>query len=74
MREPADGAVRSFNVLQAECPSANRRRGPGLSILITSYCAINSRSELLQLARRMAQRPPFGTLSLVAVDPDFDHG
>jgi hypothetical protein len=62
-RTPGDGLVDSFNVLQTECPRGNVRDAGSLDILLTRYCAINSRSELVRLARRMAQRPPLGTLT-----------
>ncbi len=65
-RGPDDGLVDRFNVLQTQCPRANVRDVGSLDILLTRYCAINSRAELIRLARRMAQRPPLGTLARVA--------
>jgi hypothetical protein len=64
-REPADGSVVAFNVLQTQCPARDVRDAGPLDILHTSYCAINSQSELVNLAREMARRPPLGTLALV---------
>lgn len=62
-RDPAEGLIEKFNVLQTACPRANVRDVGSLDILLTRYCAINSRSELLRLARRMAQHPPRGSLT-----------
>ena len=67
-RDPEDGPIKKFNVLQTECPRENVRDAGALDILLTRYCAVNSRGELMRLARRMAQRPPLGTLSLVPID------
>ena len=67
LSRPADGgAITAFDVLQRQCPRNRVRDGPPLSILITRYCAINSRQELTALARRMARRPPLGRLTFVA--------
>lgn len=64
-RAPAEGLVISFSVLQTECPSAHRRDAGPIDILRTDYCGIDSRKELIRLARRMAARTPLGTLSVV---------
>ncbi|HEY7640438.1 MAG TPA: hypothetical protein VH814_11985 [Steroidobacteraceae bacterium] len=69
-RDPAEGLIEKFNVLQTACPRANVRDAGSLDILLTRYCAVNSRSELIRLARRMAQRPPLGSLSRVPVDDE----
>lgn len=63
-----DEAIAAFDVLQTECPRANVRDGGSIEILIVKYCAINSRSELIHLAKRMAQRPRLGTLTYVGAD------
>jgi len=63
-RVPAPGAITSFDVLQRACPAGRRRGGVPLSILLTAYCAINSRQDLIQLARRMARLPPLGRIAL----------
>ena len=68
-RVPADGMIEKFDVLQTACPLANVRDAGSLDILRTRYCAVNSRSDLIRLARTMAMRPPIGTLSHV---PDDD--
>lgn len=68
-RRPAVGRVEAFDVLERECPQDRSREGPDLSILITRYCAINSKEELIELARQMASRPPLGRLTFVALVP-----
>lgn len=69
-RIPAEGLVESFTVLQTACPRGNVRDAGSLDILLTRYCAINSKAELIRLARRMTQRPPRGTLTRLAGDQD----
>ena len=64
-RAPADGVIEEFTVLQTACPHANVRDAGSLDILVTRYCAVNSRTELIRLARNMAKRPPLGTLARV---------
>jgi hypothetical protein len=64
-RAPAEGMIEKFTVLQTACPRENVRDAGSLDILLTRYCAVNSRSELIRLARSMAKRPPLGTLSRV---------
>lgn len=71
-RSPAEGLIEKFDVLQTACPRANVRDAGSLDVLLTRYCAINSRSELIRLARRMAQRPPLGTLIRVPVDDETE--
>mgnify|MGYP001212044267 FL=1 len=70
-RDPAEGLIEKFNVLQTACPRANVRDAGSLDILVTRYCAVNSRGELIRLARRMVQRPPLGTLTRVPVDDEI---
>lgn len=72
-RAPADGLIEQFSVLQTACPRANVRDGGSLDILLTWYCAVNSRTELVRLARRMAQRPALGTLTRVPADDEDAH-
>ena len=69
-RAPADGVIEKFTVLQTACPRANVRDAGSLDILLTRYCAINSRTELIRLARNMAKRPPLGTLTRVPTDDE----
>lgn len=71
-RGPAEGLIEKFNVLQAACPRSNVRDAGSLEILLTRYCVVNSRNELIRLARRMAQRPPLGTLTRVPVDDEIE--
>lgn len=70
-RASADGLIENFNVLQTACPRANVRDAGTLDILLTRYCTIGSRGELIRLARRMAQRPPLGTLTHVPSDDEM---
>lgn len=70
-RVSADGLIKSFNVLQTACPRSNVRDAGSLDILLTRYCAINSRGELIRLAHRMVQRPPLGTLTHVPADDEM---
>lgn len=69
-RAPADGVIEKFTVLQTACPRANVRDAGSLDILLTRYCAVNSRTELIRLARNMAKRPPLGTLTRVPADDE----
>jgi len=73
-RSPAEGMIEKFSVLQTACPRVNVRDAGSLDSLLTRYCAINSRNELIRLARRMAQRPPLGTLTLVPDDDETKEG
>lgn len=69
-RAPADGVIEEFTVLRSVCPRANIRDAGSLDILLTRYCAVNSRAELIRLARNMAKRPPLGTLTRVPADDE----
>ena len=69
-RAPTDGLIEKFTVLQTACPRANVRDAGALDILLTRYCAVNSRTELIRLARSMAKRPPLGTLTRVPADDE----
>jgi hypothetical protein len=71
-RAPAEGLIKNFTVLQTACPRADVRDAGSLDILLTRYCAVNSRTELIGLARRMAQRPPLGTLTRVPADDEIE--
>lgn len=71
-RDPAEGLIEKFNVLQTACPRANVRDGGSLDILLTRYCTIKSRTELIRLARRMAQHPPRGSLTRVSADDKLE--
>jgi hypothetical protein len=71
-RPTGDGDIGTFNVLQTQCPRANVRDAGSISIILTRYCAINTRTDLVRLARRMAQRAPVGALTLVETNADDD--
>ncbi|MGC1270343.1 MAG: hypothetical protein WA842_07090 [Croceibacterium sp.] len=60
------GPIGRFDVLQQECRAAAMRRAAHLDIYSGAYCAINSRVDLLSLAKRMAKRAPIGTLERIA--------
>jgi hypothetical protein len=64
------GAIKTFTVLQHRCPAASIRKGPSLDIWKTQYCSINSQSELIALARRMARLPPIGAVQFVEASPE----
>ncbi len=59
-----DDLITRFEVLQRRCPRSRMREVDGLDIWTTSYCSINTRGELLRLAKRMLREPALGTLSL----------
>lgn len=69
-RRPGNVIIKSFEVLQSACPRSNVRDAGGIDTLITRYCAINTRRELLALARRMARLRPLGTLTYVGEPED----
>ena len=69
-REPTEGTIRSFSVLQRKCPAAQFRTSGPLGILRTDYCSINSREDLRRLARRMLDLAPLGTMSVVPPQPE----
>ena len=56
--------IKKFRVLQRRCPSG-RLRSTQLGIWNTRYCPVNSRQELLALARNMMRLPPLGTIEYV---------
>lgn len=60
------GLIGKFDVLQQDCRRAAMRKTAHLDIFSTEYCAINSRVDLLSLAKRMAKRPPIGALERIA--------
>jgi hypothetical protein len=60
--------VDEFQVLQQHCPRGMLMEAKGFDVWITRYCAIDSRAELLSLARRMLRLPPRGTIQRVAKD------
>lgn len=64
-RTPGDDLIESFDVLQRRCPAANRREGPLMDVWSTRYCIINSRRELIALAKAMAKKPALAKLTFV---------
>lgn len=69
-RNRETGAIKSFEVLQRDCPAGYARGGASLDILITRYCSLSSRGDLIALAKRMAKRPALGTMTFVEPEPD----
>ena len=66
LARPVDPArITSFVVLQRACPKSHWRVGPAMDTWQTSYCAINTKADLLSLAKKMAALPPLGTLTLI---------
>jgi hypothetical protein len=63
------GLVTEFRVLQQRCPRGRLLEVEGLDVWSTRYCAINSRRELLALARQMMRLPPLGIIERVAEPP-----
>ncbi|WP_337828205.1 hypothetical protein [Pseudonocardia sp. TMWB2A] len=61
-RPVGESLITSFSLLQTKCPPANVREGPGMDIVGTRYCAINSQAEMRAFARRMAQLNPLAKL------------
>jgi hypothetical protein len=59
------GLIVKFRVLQQRCPSDMIRESRGLDVWSTRYCAIDSRAELLSLARRMLDLPGAGEIARV---------
>lgn len=66
---PGKGSITRFEVLQRLCPKASVRGGPPLDILQTRYCSINTKSEMLALARRMAKLPALGVMAFEGEPP-----
>lgn len=73
-RSPAEGPIDHFDVLQRNCARRQLRRGEPLDILITRYCNITTKAELVAIARRMTALPPLGRMRLHAVPPASDDG
>lgn len=69
-RDPSEeGIIRRFVVLERVCPKAVMRSGGSFDSFVTSYCAINTREDLIALARSMAKREPLGELKWAAEEP-----
>jgi hypothetical protein len=65
-RNPELERIETFQVLQRKCPRGKIRDSGNLSIILTRYCAINTRTEFLRFARNMMDLDTVGTLSLVS--------
>ncbi|MBO6506515.1 MAG: hypothetical protein JJ850_00365 [Kordiimonadaceae bacterium] len=63
--EGAEKPITAFEFLPIECPNGHLREGPSLDILPTRYCAINSKQDLVSLAKKMAILKPAGELKFV---------
>ena len=64
-RVPDDEIITAFDVLQQRCPTKYWRELTGpFDIFRTGYCAINSRADLLAMAKSMLALPKMGTLEL----------
>lgn len=75
-RQPDEpGIIDNFRILQRHCPEGHVRKvdGVGLDVWSSRYCAINSHSELLELASRMLRLPPLGVLERIG-DPPGENG
>jgi hypothetical protein len=66
-----DGLIERFRVLQQRCPRDRLLETDGFDVWRTRYCSINSRAELLALARRMLRLPPMGIIERV---PEISEG
>lgn len=62
--------VERFEVLQRSCKNSQARGGASLDILLTRYCSINSKGEMLALAQRMSKLPPLGVITFEANLPE----
>lgn len=67
-REPGGTTIKQFTMLQQRCPSGTQIEAKGLDIFVTRYCEIDSRAELLLLARKMLALPALGVIERVAKD------
>ena len=69
-RQPSEGLIKSFTVLQRDCPKSKVRTGPSMDTFRMDYCSINTPAELLELAKSMLMRPPLGTFEWVSKAPE----
>lgn len=58
--EQLETTIQRFEVLQRKCPRGRLRKAEGMDVWSTRYCAIESRAELLALARKMLREPFLG--------------
>lgn len=63
-RDKAEGGdlVERFDMLQRRCPPGKQREAEDMDVWLTRYCAIESRDDLLALARKMLREPFLGEL------------
>ncbi len=57
-------------VLQRECSKKKLRKGPEMDVWSTTYCAVNTKKDLINIARKMIKRPPLGKLEYMSSDYD----
>lgn len=57
--------IERFTLLQRRCPRKKVREADDVDSWLTRYCAINTRGELLALAKRMLREPAVGELKYV---------
>jgi len=62
-----DELIKRFTLLQRRCPHRNVREASDMDSWRTRYCAINTRGELLALAKRMLREPSLGELEYVGL-------
>jgi hypothetical protein len=67
-REPKDGLIESFDVLQTACPEGHLREVE-IDSFLTGYCSINTRSAFVNFARSMLALPARGVLTYVGESP-----
>jgi hypothetical protein len=67
---PVKGTIKAAEELQSQCPAGNNRGGDRIDIWNTRYCAINSRSKLIALAKKMAKIPPLATMRYVGPEAE----
>lgn len=58
--ERQEGSIARFDVLQRECPRGRLRAADNMDVWSTRHCSIESRDELLALARKMLRKPFLG--------------
>jgi len=61
-RLPSSKPDDPYEVLDVQCPKKHIRTAGSIDIFGTKYCAINNKSSMRRLAKRMAKRSPIGKL------------
>ena len=72
--ERSKGIIKAAEELQRKCPAGHMRGGATIDVWGTQYCAVNSRAELVSLARRMAKLKPLFILEFVGEVPQKTEG